>query len=277
MSPTMLQQAPVGDTTLAYRSIGDGDPVVLIHGGLVADTMLPIATAPELTALHRIVYHRRGYGDSPRPTPVQPRTLDEHAADALGLLDHLDVGAVHVVGHSLGALIGMVLAARHPDRVRSLALLEPPTAFGRDAAAAWLARVLPLVEVYAAGDATAAVSGFFDTIYRPGWPDRMERALPGAFEQSVQDASMGFGSDLPGLEWQEGLGADDVAAIRCPVLSVLGTATIPLCTDARTLLHGWFPWCQDVDVEGADHMLPIEHPRVVASAIASFLTHPARS
>jgi 3-oxoadipate enol-lactonase len=276
MSLTTLQTARVGDITLAHRVAGDGDPVLLIHGALVADTMVPLAEAPALSPFRRIIYHRRGYGHSPRPEPVRPVTLAEHADDALGLLDHHDIGAAHVAGHSGGALIALVLAARQPGRVISLTLLEPPTTFRRPPGAQWLAGILPLAETYAAGDVPGAVRGFYDSIYQPDWQARMERARPGAFEQSVRDATMAFESDLPGADWNDGLQADQVAAVRCPILSILGTDTLPLFADGRQLLHDWFPWCQDADIDGGDHMLPIDYPDAAASAMASFLAHPSR-
>jgi pimeloyl-ACP methyl ester carboxylesterase len=118
------------------------------------------------------------------------------------------------------------------------------------------------------------VHGFYDSVYPPDWRARMERACPSAFEQSVRDAAMAFESDLPaGADWNDGLQADEVAAVRCPVLSVLGTSTLPVFADGRKLLHDWFPWCQDADIDGGDHMLPIEYPDATASAIASFLAH----
>jgi pimeloyl-ACP methyl ester carboxylesterase len=118
-----------------------------------------------------------------------------------------------------------------------------------------------------------AVRGFYDSIHQPGWQARMEHARPGTFGQSVRDAAMAFESDLPGTDWNNGLRADEVAAVRCPVLSVLGTSTLPLFADGRKLLHDWFPWCQDADIDGGDHMLPIEYSGATASAIASFLAH----
>jgi pimeloyl-ACP methyl ester carboxylesterase len=271
MSLTTLQTIRIGDITLAHRATGDGDPVLLIHGALAADTMLPLAGAPALSGFRRILYHRRGYGHSPRPEPVRPVTLAEHAHDALGLLDHHGISAAHVAGHSMGALIALTLAARHPRRVTSLALLEPPTAFRRPPGAQWLAGILPLAQTYAAGDVPGTVRGFYDSIHQPGWKARMEHARPGTFEQSVQDAAIAFESDLPGTDWNDGLHADQVAAVRCPVLSVLGTSTLPVFADGRKLLHDWFPWCQDADIDGADHMLPIEYPDATAAAIASFL------
>jgi pimeloyl-ACP methyl ester carboxylesterase len=49
--------------------------------------------------------------------------------------------------------------------------------------------------------------------------------------------------------------------------------TLPLFADGRKLLHDWFPRCQDADIDGADHMLPIDYPDAAASAIASFPAH----
>lgn len=57
-----------------------------------------------------------------RPSPV-PYTLVDMAQDAVGLLDHLRVDAAHVVGASMGGMIAQILAASHPDRVRSVGLL----------------------------------------------------------------------------------------------------------------------------------------------------------
>ncbi len=277
MSSTQLQTAQIRGVALAHRVTGEGDPVLLIHGALVADTMRPLVEAPALATSRRIMYHRRGYGQSPRSAPVQPVSLAAHAEDAFGLLDHVGADDAHVVGHSMGALIALVLAARHPQRVRSLALLEPITTFRRPAGAEWLAQVGPLVERYAGGDVAGTVSGFYDTIYQPGWRARMDHADPEAFEQSVRDAAVAFESDLPGADWTDGLGAEEVAAIRCPVLSVMGTRTVPVFADGRVLMHDWFPWCRDADIEGGDHLLPLDHPAEVAGALARFIADATRT
>lgn len=67
-----------------------------------------------------------------------PYTLDDMAADTIGMLDALGVGQVHVVGASMGGMIGQVIAARHPSRVLSLTSImsnsgnpERRIAFGR--------------------------------------------------------------------------------------------------------------------------------------------------
>ncbi len=49
-----------------------------------------------------------------------PYTLNDMARDAVGLMDGLGIGAAHVVGASMGGMIAQIVAAEHPDRVRSL-------------------------------------------------------------------------------------------------------------------------------------------------------------
>jgi 3-oxoadipate enol-lactonase len=161
------------------------------------------------------------------------------------------------------------LAAQHPTRVASLALLEP--ALLTTPAGAAFARVLtPLIDRYQAGDAEGAVHGFLALEGDRNWREAIDRTVPGGITQAVKDAATFFETELPaGPKWT--FGPERAAAITCPVLSVLGNHSSPLFVEDRQLLHAWFPACQDADIPGATHLLQMQAPGPLAAAIAAFL------
>jgi pimeloyl-ACP methyl ester carboxylesterase len=264
-----MEHAKVNGVELAYEIVGSGEPMLLIHGAHLADALQPLVAEPALRRFQRIRYHRRGLGGSTRPADAAPTGVPEQAEDAVGLLDHLGVDRAHVVGHSLGGVIALELAGQHPTSVASLVLLEPM--FLTTPAGAAFARVLaPLIDRYEAGDAEGAVHGFLALVGNRNWREAIDQTVPGGIAQAVKDAATFFETEVPGVpKWS--FGPEQAAAITCPVLSVLGSRSGPLFVEGRQLLHAWFPACQDADIAGATHLLQMQAPGPVATAIAAFL------
>ncbi len=107
---------------IAYALDGrrDGEPLLLVHG-LGADTRGWVMQKRVLGARFRLVMvDNRGVGRSERAEG--PYDLEVMARDALAALDHAGYGSAHVMGASMGGIISQVIAVRHPERVRSLAL-----------------------------------------------------------------------------------------------------------------------------------------------------------
>jgi pimeloyl-ACP methyl ester carboxylesterase len=263
-----MDHAKVNGVELAYEVVGSGEPMLLIHGAHLADALRPLVAEPTLERFQRIRYHRRGLGGSTRPVAAGPTSVPEQAQDAVGLLDHLGVDRAHLAGHSFGGMIALELAAQHPTRVASLVLLEPAF-FTTPAGAAFGRAVTPLVERYQAGDAEGAVHGFLALVGDRNWREAIDQTVPGGVAQAVKDAATFFETELPGPTWS--FGPEQAAAITCPVLSVLGSRSSPLFVEGRQLLHAWFPGCQDADIIGATHLLQMQAPGPVATAIAAFL------
>jgi pimeloyl-ACP methyl ester carboxylesterase len=111
----------VGDNELYYERSGSGEPLLLIMG--MSGTHLSWGE-PFLEALRRdfevVIYDHRGMGRSGRTEP--PFTIADLADDADALLDELGWESAHVVGISMGGMVGQELALRHPERVRTLTL-----------------------------------------------------------------------------------------------------------------------------------------------------------
>ena len=104
-----------------------GAPVLLLHGfPQNAGEWARVLPALHAEGLRTLAPDQRGYSPGARPSDVDAYRMAEVTADALGILDALEVDTAHVVGHDWGALVGWHLAARHPERVRTLTAVSVP-------------------------------------------------------------------------------------------------------------------------------------------------------
>jgi pimeloyl-ACP methyl ester carboxylesterase len=108
----------VADVELFHADFGDGEPVLLLHGGMANANYWGHQIA-ELSRRHRVlVLDARGHGRSTLPdTPLSYRLL---ADDVLGFLDALKIERTAIVGWSDGAIVGLDIAMRRPERLSRL-------------------------------------------------------------------------------------------------------------------------------------------------------------
>lgn len=113
--------AEVDGLSIYYEVHGEGFPLVLLHGGLLTIELNFGDVLPDLATTHRIVaIELQGHGrtaDTDRPI-----TLERLADDVAAVLDHARVDQADVLGFSLGGMVAVEVARRHPDRVRRLVL-----------------------------------------------------------------------------------------------------------------------------------------------------------
>jgi pimeloyl-ACP methyl ester carboxylesterase len=265
-----MDRAKVNGVELEYEVRGAGEPLLLIDM-LIADCFVPLLPEPVLAHGYQLIrYHKRGWvGSTHTPPPV---SIAEHAADAAALLEHLGVRHAHIAGHSTGASIGAQLALDHPEKVHTLTLLEP-TLVSLPLGGEFLQAAGPVFEAYGSGDHAGAFAMFVAAASGLEWETcraLLEEQIPGVVTQSIKDADTFFGVELPAVaEWT--FGPEQAAAIRRPVLSVIGADTQPLWVEIAEFLRSSLPHVEELTVEGAGHLLHIQRPEPVARGMAEFL------
>lgn len=262
--------ATVDDTELEYEIRGNGEPVVLIHGAFISDAFWPLLEESSLVNDHQVIaYRRRGYGRSPRPT--QPVSQARQAADCRGLLGHLGIDRVHMVGHSYGGAIALEIATTTPHMVHSLGLLEPALMLGA-AGSDYRASLERGIQRYREEGAAPVVEDMLRMRWGEDPRNALELALPGAFEQAVEDAPISFDVELPALlEWDVGEGR--LRDVRQPALVVLGEHSkdlSPRFAETYEILLDWLPNAEGYVLPDAAHGLQTQNPAGMADALARF-------
>ena len=243
-----MPQIDANGIKLEYEATGDKNaPPVLLIMGLGAQLTRwpePFYRALADAGFYVIRYDNRDVGLSTRldhagspplasaalraalRLPVEaPYKLDDMAADALGLLDALGLGSAHVVGASMGGMIGQILAARHGRRARALVSIMSTSGNPRLPQPHWRLRVALIRRPGAGGDRAQVIDSavaLYRRIASPGFPpdDKLLR------EQVTRDVERSYYP--PGL--RRHLLAVLASGSRTPIL---GQVTAP-----TLILHG---------------------------------------
>jgi pimeloyl-ACP methyl ester carboxylesterase len=248
---------------LYYEEHGSGPPVLLIHGnGGVIELWGEVidALAPD----HRvIVVERRGFR---RSSAAFPKDIRVHADDAAALLESLDAAPATVVGWSAGGVVALHLAAKRPDVVSSLVLLEPAAIARRPSAA--LVRALATWEIQRrrGKDEEAALTFFhWASRYTSGgnafdsYPEEWRRLMLAGSPAIFRETRAGAGG--------EKLKASELAGISCPVTIICGDRSDPAFPRGSRYVQQKIPGATFVTAPGASHMLATDAPQEVAAAV----------
>ena len=280
-----MERLQVNGVELEYEARGSGDPILLVHGGLLADENTPLVHEPALTDHYRVInYHRRGFAGSSRPSGRA--TIPEQAADARALLGELGVARAHVVGHSLGGAIAIQLALDAPDAVHTLALMEPAlmgaiakSQAGPEEAAEsqrqFVEAMDRVYEIFDSGDRRGALLAFLETRAGDAFRGVLDwLTTTGEFDQAVRDADTFLKVEMPAaFAWD--FTPDDARRITQPVLSILGVHSPDRARRVHEILAQWVPQTEEVVLPNAEHALALMDPPGIAKALAGWLArHP---
>jgi pimeloyl-ACP methyl ester carboxylesterase len=198
-----------------------------------------------------------------------PYLLDDMAEDAFGLLDHLDVRAVHLVGASMGGMIAQAMAIRRPERVRSLVSIMATT--GERRAGRPKLRVWSLLMRRAPRDRDAYVEYFvrtFKVIGSKGYPpeeDRLRELAAATYERAHNPA--GVGRQLAAI-LASGDRTERLRELRVPTTVIHGTRDPLVPFRGGRATAAAIPGARLLSIPGMGHDLPRQVWPQIVDAIA---------
>jgi pimeloyl-ACP methyl ester carboxylesterase len=254
---------------LAYRdSGGDGPPLILLHG-LAGHADEWAGTMAWLAPHYRVVAaDGRGHGRSERhPADVSREAL---VADAAFLIEVLGLGPAGVIGQSLGGLVSVSLAARRPELVQALVVVEASPTGGVDEAeeAAEAMRTALMqwpVPFRSRADARKFFVARFGTLAADAWTSGLEerggqwwpRFEIGVMVQMLREAV----AKPSWSEWEK---------ITCPTLLVVAGNGVVGHEATKEMIER-LPAAQLVELPDAGHDLHLDHPGEWRQALTAFL------
>jgi o-succinylbenzoate---CoA ligase len=256
--------------SIGWRITGQGPlPLLLLHGTLSSARQLDrlavtLARAGDVT-VHALDRRGSGTGRFPPGAAIAWLDLAVHLADIVAYLDARGIARAAVVGVSFGGVLGVELAARHPDRVAVVVAYEPP--YGPLADAATRAAFGTLAEATAAAHRTGGPAAAAETFLRAVAGDAAWDRLSERSRASLAQEGDGAAADAA----LTGARPDDLAAITAPVTILAGGASEAFYGPIGDALAERIPGARRVTLDGLGHPSPITQPSPVAAAIRAAL------
>jgi pimeloyl-ACP methyl ester carboxylesterase len=233
----------LGDVDTYYEEDGEGEPLVLLHPGL-ADSRAFERSVPGLAERFRVYRpDRRGHGRTPDVEGAI--TYDQMADDTVAFLEQVVAGPAHVLGHSDGAPVALLVALKRPDLVR--ALVFGAGVFHHDG---WAPGAIDMDE-----ELTAFFADYWGAV-APDGPEHFP-VVVGKLDRMHRE--------------EPTLTQADLAGYPGPALVMVGDDDPEIPMEHTLALRDWLPDAQLAVVPGSGHGLFAERPALCNHIVIEFL------
>lgn len=252
------------DTAIAFERIGKGPAVILVDGALCSRAFGPMPGLAPLLAKYFTVYayDRRGRNES---GDTKPYALEREVEDIEALINDAG-GAAFVFGTSSGAALALEAAIILGDKMKKLAMYEPPYNSDNTFRQEWKEYTRQLAELLAADRRGDAVALFMKLVGTPA--DQIEGMRYAPMWPMLEAVAPTLAYDASALGEDRSVPVKRAATITMPALVMNGTA-IPFMLDTAKALAKTIPHAQHRTLEGQTHDVNLE---VLAPVLVEFFS-----
>ncbi|GMQ26159.1 alpha/beta fold hydrolase [Algoriphagus sp. oki45] len=252
---------------LYYEEKGNGKEVVLFSHGLLWSHKMFAAQVEVLSKSYRVIaYDHRGQGQSESKGPFD---MDTVAEDAAALIENLGLGKVHFAGLSMGGFVGMRLAARRPDLIKSLILMETsanaepvenlPKYKTLNGIVKWLGVIAPVA------------NKVMPIMFAESWLTNPSNSVEiKHWKKELMANKKSITGPVEGVIYRKGV-EEELSKITCPTLIMVGDEDVATKPEKAKFIQMGISGAELHRIPGAGHSSCIEKPDVVNQLIIDWL------
>ncbi len=270
-----IKSVLVNNAELHYVESGEGPPVVMVHGSL-SDFRTWGFQRRFFSKQYRVIaYSRRYHYPNAMPAGRSDYSVGLHAEDLSALIRALGLGPAHIIGSSYGAYASLIMAARHPELVRTLVIGEPPMfpLLKTDKEGAHLLRAFlkqvwePSIQAFEAGNLEEGSRIFYEGITSTG---AYEKLSPSARNGMLENALPLKAEAISRVRFPD-FAKHDAERIQAPCLLLDSERSPRLFHRITDMLEGMLPRTERGVIANASHSMHTDNPKEYNERVMKFL------
>ena len=273
-----LKTVFINGDSISYMDIGKGEPVVFVHG-TVGDYRVWGAQMDTFAKNYRVIAYSRRYA-YPNKQIINDSadySAVPHAKDLAELIKTLDLGPVHLVGHSYGALTSLLTTIENPELIRSVTLGEPPAfsllqnVSGGDTLGNnfFTKTMIPAAEAFKENNDEKAVIKFIGSVLG-------DSLFYSKAPQQAQDMMMENTLELRGFALSAqtipAINQDDIKEIKIPVLLLTGDRSPLIFTSIINEIDSYLTNNELATLPNSSHGLELDNPLEFNKIVLDFIS-----
>jgi 3-oxoadipate enol-lactonase len=272
-SAQRVARIQIGDIAVAVSEVGQGPPVVLLHGLACGQRMWRHQIRALKQRYRVIAYDQRGHGRTDAPSVATRYSASFLARDLVGVLDALQIERAAVVGFSLGGGPALALAASKPDRVSHLVLADVGAGADDPVKIETMARQwVSLIRQGAIDELVCEMLRSELFKFYAGRNTRRRDHMAALIRATPVDGLRFTLSEVLAKRKSLFRLTGVLKSIRVPTLVIVGQQDY-VCSKAARLMAQTIPDASLKIIEGSGHMSPLERPAAFNAALMEFLNN----